>query len=114
LWALKTSRLSYDAVILLHDNSEPHAAHQTWKLLQKFGLETLNHPPRSPDLEPSDLRVVTALKGYLSGHNFTFDETAIRWLKQEVTCSVLPGWTNLLHTVKVLRLSRGLCGKGAY
>jgi hypothetical protein len=31
-----------------------------------------------------------------------------------VTCSVLPGWTDLLQTVKVLRPSRGLSGKGAY
>ena len=83
LWALKSPGFLSDAVILLHDNSEPHAAHQTWNLLQKFGLESLNHPPRSPNLAHSDVHLVTALKGHLSGHNFTFDETIIRWLTQE-------------------------------
>ena len=83
LWALKSPGFISDAVILLHDNSEPQTTYQTRNLLQKFGWGSLNHPPRSPDLAPSDLHPVTALKGHLSGHNFTFDESTIRWITQE-------------------------------
>ena len=40
--------------ILLHDNARPHPAQITVAKLQELELETLRHPPYSPDLAPTD------------------------------------------------------------
>ncbi|GFT35253.1 histone-lysine N-methyltransferase SETMAR [Nephila pilipes] len=40
--------------ILLHDNARLHATRMTVSKLQELKLETLRHPPFSPDLTPTD------------------------------------------------------------
>lgn len=41
-------------VLLLHDNAPVHKSHVAMAALRNCGYETLNHPPYSPDLAPSD------------------------------------------------------------
>jgi [histone H3]-lysine36 N-dimethyltransferase SETMAR len=57
--------------ILLHDNARPHSAKNTVAKLQQLGLETLRHPPYSPDLAPTDYHFFQSLDNFLSGKNFT-------------------------------------------
>ena len=41
-------------VLFLHDNAPAHRALATQKKLAYLGFQCLDHPPRSPDLAPSD------------------------------------------------------------
>ena len=45
----------------------PHTARRSTHLLQKFSLEEFNHPPYSPDLEPSDFHIFLNVWKFLSG-----------------------------------------------
>ncbi|GBM34334.1 hypothetical protein AVEN_16426-1 [Araneus ventricosus] len=60
-----------DGVILLHDNSRPHTARKTQKLLLKFMWDVWNHPPYSPDLPPSDYFPLPKFKDHLSRTRFS-------------------------------------------
>ena len=55
-------------------------AQQSWNLLQKFGSETLHHPPYSPDLAPSDFHVSRLRQAF-------FQDTVLPTVK---TTNVLP------------------------
>lgn len=57
--------------ILLHDNARPHIAKLTSETLQKLKLETLQHPPYSPDLAPTDYYFFQNLDNFLSGKTFS-------------------------------------------
>ena len=46
-----------DGIILLHDNASPHTANLATVTLQRFGWETLEHPPYIPNLSPSDFHI---------------------------------------------------------
>jgi hypothetical protein len=46
----------------IHDNTRPHTAEKTKKLLEKFGWENLDHSPYSPDLAPSDFHLFPTMK----------------------------------------------------
>ena len=58
----RSGRLSTD-VLLQHDKARPHTARSTVATIQDLSFECLPHPPYSPDLAPSDLRVFGPLKG---------------------------------------------------
>jgi AICAR transformylase/IMP cyclohydrolase PurH len=49
--------LLFKGVLLLHDNAPQHTAAATVTTIQKLKFETINHPPYSPDLTPSDYHV---------------------------------------------------------
>ena len=49
-------------IILLHDNALPYTAKPVRDKLQRFGWETLQHPPYSPDLSLSDFHIFGELK----------------------------------------------------
>ena len=40
--------------MLLHGNVRPHVAQQTEEKLNELKIETVPHPPYSPDLSPTD------------------------------------------------------------
>ncbi|XP_066246332.1 histone-lysine N-methyltransferase SETMAR-like [Euwallacea similis] len=61
------------APLLLHDNARPHTAQVTLAKLQEFELETLRHPPYSPDLAPTDYHFFH-LDNFLVGKTFNSDE----------------------------------------
>ena len=49
-YKIKTPGMLSDGIILLHDNARPHTANLVRDKLQRFGWETLQHPPYIPDL----------------------------------------------------------------
>ena len=54
-----------DGIILLHDNARPHVAGKTLKKLFDLKIETLPHPPYSPDLSPTDFHLFKHLELFL-------------------------------------------------
>ena len=90
-----------DGVVLLHDNATPHTANLTQQWLQRFGWETLPHPPHSPDLAPSDFHLFGPLKRHLSGLRFDTDEDLITdvkgWLRSLDAKFFNDGMFALLH-----------------
>ncbi|XP_066260728.1 histone-lysine N-methyltransferase SETMAR-like [Euwallacea similis] len=51
--------------ILLHDNARPHVSLITRQKLHELGYETLDHPPYSPDLSPTDYHFFKHLDNFL-------------------------------------------------
>lgn len=55
---------------LLHDNAPAHTSRVVTEYLRTNKLETLPHPPYSPDLAPCDFWLFPKLKAHLSGKRF--------------------------------------------
>ena len=74
--AINSKRLGVlsDGITLLHDNARPQTANLVMDKLQRFGWETLQHPPYSPDLSPCDLHISGDLKKDIRGRLFHSDE----------------------------------------
>lgn len=51
--------------ILLHDNARPHVSMMTRQKLHTLRYETLDHPPYSPDLSPTDYHFFKHLDHFL-------------------------------------------------
>ncbi|XP_017791911.1 PREDICTED: histone-lysine N-methyltransferase SETMAR-like [Habropoda laboriosa] len=62
------------------DNARPYIARVTTDLINKFGWDTVTHPPYSPDIAPSDYHLFPELKKHLGGTHFRTGEE----LKEEV------------------------------
>jgi hypothetical protein len=56
------------------DNARPHIARVTTYLINKFGWDTVTHPPYSPDMSPSDYHLFPELKKHLGGTHFRTEE----------------------------------------
>lgn len=78
--------VSLTSLLLQHDNAPSHTAGLTRDTIDDIGLKTLNHPPYSPDLAPSDYFLFSNLKAYLAGRKFTnrsqLGSTVYQWSKQ--------------------------------
>ena len=70
-----------DGIILLHDNARPHTANLLRDKLQRFGWETLEHPPHSPDFFPCDFHIFGDLKKGIRGRRFHLDEEVQEWVR---------------------------------
>ena len=66
----KRPQMSDKRALLLHDNVRPHAAHATVNRLERWDWETLEHPPFSPDLAPSDFHLFPNMKKHLRAKRF--------------------------------------------
>ena len=64
-------------VLFLHDNAPAHRALSNQKKLACLGCQSLDHPPYSPDLAPSDYQLFPGLKKQLKGLNFSSDAEII-------------------------------------
>jgi len=55
--------------------------------VEQLGLEVLPHPPYSPDLAPSDYRLIGPMKKMLGGQKFASDtemqSVVSQWLEQQ-------------------------------
>jgi histone-lysine N-methyltransferase SETMAR len=60
-------RLLSKGILLLHDNAQPYTAATTVTTLQKLKSETINHPPYSPDLAPSNYHMFGMLTKAMRG-----------------------------------------------
>jgi len=92
------------AVLFLHDNSPAHWALATRKKLGYLGFHSLDHPPYSPDLAPSDYRLFSGLKKQLKGHHFLSDAEVIAaaetWLNGQHSEFFLSGLQKLEQRAK--------------
>ena len=52
----------------------PHTAGNTQTMIRQFGWEQFEHPPYTPDLEPSECHLFLHLKHELGGKCFGSDE----------------------------------------
>ena len=68
------------SIILLHDNVHPHTANVV-RDKQRFGWETLQHPPYSPDLSPCDFHVFGNLKKDICRCWFHSDKAVQEWVR---------------------------------
>ena len=69
-YTAKRPRTGLRGVKLLHDNAPAHRSAVVTKYLQENNIETLPHPPYSPDLSPCDFWLNPHIKGYLRGRRF--------------------------------------------
>jgi [histone H3]-lysine36 N-dimethyltransferase SETMAR len=56
--------------ILLHDNARPHVSIIVRQKLHELGYETLDHPPYSPDLSPTDYHLFKYLDNFFRKKTF--------------------------------------------
>jgi transposase len=61
-------------VIHLCDNVHLYTAARTRALLEHFNWELFEHPPYSPDLDPSDYNLFTYLKNWIGSQHFNNNE----------------------------------------
>ena len=81
--AIKSKRpgMLSDGIIPLHDNARTHNANLVRNKLERFGWETLQHPPYSPDLSPCDFHIFVGLKKDIRGRRFHSDEEVQEWVR---------------------------------
>jgi len=66
---------------LHHDNARPHVANTVLQFLAKKEVETVPHPPYSPDLAPNDFFLYPQAKMELKGRRFQTTIAAIKALE---------------------------------
>jgi len=59
-----------EGVLFLHANARSHQALATHKKLAYLGFQSLDHPPYSPDLAPSDYHLFPGLKKTIESSPF--------------------------------------------
>jgi len=69
-------------IIILRDNTRPHAAHLTSEAIAKMGWEVLPHPFYSPDLAPSDYHLFRFVKNQLCGQRYETTEAIQKAVRQ--------------------------------
>jgi len=79
--ALRDKRLRRN-IIILHDNTCPHATRLISKAIAKMGWEVLPHPSYSPDLAPSDYHLFGFVKDQLHGQHYETMEAIQKALHQ--------------------------------
>lgn len=57
-------------IMLHHDNASSHTSLRTKAFLEESGVETLPHPPYSPDLAPCDFFLFPIIKEKIKGNFF--------------------------------------------
>ncbi|CAK9813002.1 Histone-lysine N-methyltransferase SETMAR [Anthophora plagiata] len=86
---IKQPRLvNRDRPILLQDNARPHVAKSALLKLQELDLETVCHPPYSPDLAPTDYYFSRALDNFSQGKIFNSQHAVEKAFRDFITsCS---------------------------
>ena len=69
-------------IIILHDNTRPHAARLTSEVIAKMGWEVPPHPSYSPDLTPSDYHIFGFVKDQLRGQRYETTEAIQKAVRQ--------------------------------
>ena len=65
------------AVLLLHASAPVDKYNIVQAAIRKAGFVELNHPAYSPDIEPCDCYLLSNLKKFLCGKNFSCDDKTI-------------------------------------
>ena len=64
-------------VLLLHDNASAHKCNVVQAAIRKIGFVELNYPVYSLDIAPSDHYLLSNLKKFVRGKNFSRDDETI-------------------------------------
>ena len=64
---------------ILHDNARPHVHKNVNNFLTEHGIDTIQHPPYSPDLAPCDFWLFCLVKSKLVTH------PSVESLKRQIT-----------------------------
>ena len=70
-----------DGVLLLHDNASVLKCNFVQALIRRTGFVEFNDPACSPDIAPSNSYLVSNLKKFLRGKNFSRDDETIDTVK---------------------------------
>jgi transposase len=77
--------MSDKRVLLLNENTQPHAAHATVNVSERCVWEIFEHPPYSPDLSSSDFYFFPKIKKNLRAKRFKSHDNVKhefqRWLR---------------------------------
>ncbi|KAK6730027.1 hypothetical protein RB195_006842 [Necator americanus] len=68
--------IHWKGAILLHENARPHVSLITRQKLHELNYETLDHPPYSPDLSPTDFHFFKHLDNFLREKHFRNQDDA--------------------------------------
>jgi histone-lysine N-methyltransferase SETMAR len=81
--AVKQPRLvNCSSPLLLHDNARPHTAQKTVTKLLELRLESLRHPPYSPDLAPTDFHFFRNLDNFIQEKIFRSEDAVKNAFKE--------------------------------
>jgi histone-lysine N-methyltransferase SETMAR len=92
-------------VVMLHDNTRPHAAATMQDITATFGWEQFDHPLYSPDLASSDFHLFLHLKTFLGGrrlHNDEVKEAVNTWFASQAASFYDAGRQTLVPRYKYL------------
>ena len=70
LWRKRPGKMRMNP-IFLQDNARPHVSNRSLQTIAEIGLQTLKHPPYSPDLSPCDYFLFPVMKKPLRGRKFS-------------------------------------------
>jgi hypothetical protein len=72
----------FRGLVIHADNARVHTTSVVDEYLESHRLRRADHPPRSPDLAPSDFCLLAFIKGQLKGAHFPNGQTLICEIKQ--------------------------------
>ena len=70
-------------VLLQLDNARPHTSEATVSAIRSLGFQTVQHPPYSPDLAPSDYWLFGPMKEHLRGRHFATIQSLASSIQQK-------------------------------
>jgi histone-lysine N-methyltransferase SETMAR len=100
-------------VHMLHDNAPSHASHVAVTAIHAAGFKTLNHPPYSPDLAPSDFHLFSHLKRHLRGRVFESDDEVIHSVESYFASQPLSFYSDAIAALPG-RWQRAIDTRGSY
>ena len=88
LWRKRPGKMQLNLnPIILQDNARPHVSKRSIETIADIGLQTLSHPPYSPDLSPCDYFLFFVMKKPLRGKKFgDFEDLKMeikRWCRNQ-------------------------------
>lgn len=112
-WQQRRPATGTRGLLIHHDNASAHTAGRTKDFLATEGVQTLSHPPYSPDLAPCDFFLFPEVKKQLRGQRFESQEDAVREfvravndVTKETYSDVFRKWFN--------RMDKCIQAKGGY
>ena len=98
---------------LLHDNAPAHKSAVVTEYLKDHGLESLPHPPYSPDLSPCDFCLNPVIKNTLRGRRFE-SRHAVGSAVFQCTNSIAKEDYKTAFSNWILRLKKCVQARGEY
>lgn len=72
---MQPSLVNRKGVLLLQDNARPHTSKLAQETLKELKIETLPHPPYSPDISPCDYYLFSCLSNFQRNKTYDSDDS---------------------------------------